>query len=85
VRPFFHGVDTQNGESIKLNGAFHVNSLILHFVVASNAKAEFGALFHNCQTGIIFQSILEDLGHPQPRTPVHCYNATAVGNSTVKG
>jgi hypothetical protein len=29
---------------------------------------------------------LEELGHPQPKTPVHCDNATAVGitNNTVK-
>jgi hypothetical protein len=35
---------------------------------------------------IIFRSILEDMGHAQPKTPVHCDNATAVGiaNSNVK-
>jgi hypothetical protein len=83
---FFMGLIPKNGEPIKLNGAFHVNLLILRFVVASTAKAELRAFFHNCQTGIIFQSILEDLGHPQPRTPVHCNNDTAVRitNSTVK-
>ena len=50
----------------------------MRFVVASAAEAELGALFHNCQTGMIFQ--------PQPQTPVHCDNATAVGiaSNTVK-
>jgi hypothetical protein len=69
-----------------MNGAFHVGSLILRFVVASAAKAELGLLLHNCQTSIIFQSILEDLDHPQPQRPVHCNNAIAIGiaNSTVK-
>ncbi len=35
--------------------------------------------------GIILWSILEDLGHPQPKTLVHCNNAMAVGitNSSV--
>ncbi len=82
----FMGLKPKNGEPIKLNGAFHVNSLILHFVVASATKAQLGSLFHNCQIGIIFWSILEDLGHPQPRIPVHCDNTTAVriANSTVK-
>jgi hypothetical protein len=56
----------KNGELIKLNGAFHVDLLILRFVVASAAEEELGALFHNCQTGIIFRTILKDLGHPQP-------------------
>ena len=35
---------------------------------------------------MIFRMTLEELGHPQPQTPVHCDNATAVGiaNNTVK-
>jgi hypothetical protein len=59
---------------------------VICFVVASAAEVELGALFHNCETGIIFCSILKDMGHIQPKTPVHCNNATAVGiaNSTVK-
>ena len=62
-----------------MNWAFYVNTTILRFVVASAAEAEVGALFHNCQDGIIFRQTLEDLGHTQPRTPVHWDNATAVG------
>jgi hypothetical protein len=39
-----------------------------------------------CKEGMIFRMTLEELGHPQPRTPIHCDNATAVGNAnnTVK-
>jgi hypothetical protein len=35
---------------------------------------------------MIFRLTLEELGHPQPKTHVHCDNATAVGlaNTTVK-
>ncbi len=63
-----------------------MNATILKFVVVSAAKAELGALFHNCQDGKIFQKTLADMGHPQPKTPVHCNNATEVGiaNNTVK-
>jgi hypothetical protein len=43
----------KNGEPIQLNGAFYVNTTILHFVMASAAEAELGALFQNCQDGII--------------------------------
>jgi hypothetical protein len=59
---------------------------ILRFVVALAAEAELGTLFLNCKEGIIFQLILEKLGHPQQRTPVHCNNATTIGiaNNTVK-
>ena len=83
---FFLGWMPQNSEPIRLNGAFHVSTTILRFVVASAAEAELGALYHNCQTGIIFRLTLADMGHPQPQTPVHCDNATAVGiaNNTIK-
>jgi hypothetical protein len=83
---FFMGWMPKNGEPIRLNGAFYVNTTILRFVVASAAEAELGALFHNCQDGVFFWQTLTDLGHPQPKTPVHCDNATAVGiaNNNVK-
>jgi hypothetical protein len=58
----------------------------MRFVVASTAEAELGTLYHNCQTGIIIQLTLAEMGHTQPQTPVHCNNATAVGiaNNTIK-
>jgi hypothetical protein len=76
----------QDDKPIRLNGAFHVSTTILRFVIASAAEAELGALYHNCQTGNIFQLTLTDMGHLQPKTPVHCDNATAVGivNNTIK-
>jgi hypothetical protein len=66
---FFMGWMPQDDEPIHLNGAFHVSTMILHFVVASAAEAELGALYHNCQTGIIFQLTLTEMGHPQPKPP----------------
>ncbi len=83
---FFMGWMPKNGEPIRLNGAFHVSSTILRFVVTSTAEAELGAIHHNCQTGIIFRLMLTEMGHPQPKTPVHCDNATAVGieNNSIK-
>jgi hypothetical protein len=83
---FFMGWMPKNGKPIKVYGAFYTSSSIMRFVVASAAEAELGALFHNCQTRMIFQQTLKDLGHPQPKMPVHCDNATAVGidGNTVK-
>ncbi len=43
-----------NDEPIQINGTFHVSMNVIRFVDASAAEAELGALFHNCQTGIIF-------------------------------
>jgi hypothetical protein len=83
---FFGGWTPKNREPIKINGAFYVNATILKFVVASAAEAELGTLFHNCQDGIIFRQTLVNMGHPQPKTPVHCNDATVVGiaNNTIK-
>jgi hypothetical protein len=83
---FFMGSLPTDGKPIKLNRAFHTLCLILRFVVALAAEAELGALFINCQEGLIFKSTLKDLGHLQPKIPVHCNNATAVGiaNNTIK-
>jgi len=79
---FFMGSLPRNGQPIKLNDAFHTLCLILRFVAASAVEAELGAQFLNCQEVIIFKTTLEDLGHPQPKIPVHCNNATAIGIAT---
>ena len=76
---FFMGWLPKDGNPIRLNGAFFTLCSILCFVVSSAAEAELGALFLNCKEGMIFRLTLEELDHPQPRTPVHCDNATAVG------
>ena len=83
---YFLGTIPKDGEPIILNGAIFSLSGILKFVVASAAEAELGALFLNCKEGKIMRLILEELGHQQPPTPVHCDNITAAGiaNNTVK-
>ena len=67
-------------------GAIHTLCVILKFVASSAAEAELGALFLNAKAGKIIRLILEELGHPQPPTPIHCDNSTCVGitNGTVK-
>ena len=52
---FFMGWMLENREPVKLNGAFYTSSTIMRFVEASAAEAELGALFHNCQAGMIFR------------------------------
>ena len=42
---FFMGSMPKIGQPITLNGAFHVNTQIMKFAVASAAEAELGALF----------------------------------------
>ena len=83
---FFLGSIPQDGRPIKLNGAIHVTCTILKLVASSAAEAELGALFLNAQEATIMRLILREMGHPQPPTPVHIDNTTAVGivNGTIK-
>ncbi len=83
---FFMGWKPKNGEPICLNGAFHVSLRIMKFVVASAAEAKLSMLYHNCQTSIIFQLTLAELGHLQLKTFIHCKNTTTVGiaNNLIK-
>jgi hypothetical protein len=80
---FFMGWHADPTKPIKLNWAFFT---MLRFVVASAAEAELGALFLNCKQATFFRLTLEEMGHPQPPTWIHCNNSTAVGiaNNTVK-
>ena len=83
---FFLGWQPQANKPIRLNGGLFTLSAILKFVAASAAEAELGALFLNMREGRVIRLTLEELGHPQPPTPISCDNETAVGivNGTVK-
>ena len=83
---YFLGSVPKDDQPIKLNGSIFTFTGILKFVVASAAEAELAALFLNCKEGKIVRLILEELGHRQPPTPIHCDNKTAAGiaNDTVK-
>ena len=83
---FFLGWTPRDGEPIRLNGSFFTLCSILKFVAASAAEAELGALFLNMREGRIFRLALEELGHHQPPTPIHCDNATTAGivNGTIR-
>ena len=83
---FFLESMPKNGEPIFLNGNIAVTCAIIEIVAASAAEAELGALFINAKEAKIIQIIVSELGHPQPPTPIHVNNTTAVGivNSTIK-
>jgi hypothetical protein len=83
---FFLGSLPVDSNPIKLNGAIHITCTILKLAAASVAKADLGALFLNAQEANVLCLTLDKLGHPQPPTPIHIGNTTAVGivNSTIK-
>ena len=68
-----------------LNGAVLNLAAIMKMVLSSAAEAEFGALFHNTKEATPLRTTLEELGHPQPPTPILVDNSTAVGlaNDTI--
>ena len=68
-----------------LNGAILHLAAIMKMVLSSDAEAEFGALFHNTKEATPLRTMLEELGHPQPPTPILVDNSTDVGlaNDTV--
>jgi hypothetical protein len=59
------------------NGAVLNISQIVRAVMSSAADAELGALFINAKTAVSMRQTLNELGHPQPRTPIQTDNATA--------
>eukprot|EP00957_Ditylum_brightwellii_P130302 9939585-Ditylum_brightwellii.AAC.1 len=54
--------------------------------MASATEAEVGALYTNARKGEELRTALEEMGHPQPPTPIVIDNTTANGivNDTVK-
>merc|ERR1712224_63486 len=80
----FHYLGNKNGSL--MNGSIAIVAKIIKNVVASAAEAEVGALFMNAQLAAPIRTTLEELGHPQPPTPMKTDNTTANGiiNKTVK-
>ena len=61
------------------NGAILMIATIIKAVMSLAAEAELGALFINAKEAVYIQQILEEMGHPQPRTPTQTDNMTAEG------
>jgi len=58
----------------------------MRVVLSSATEAEMGALFYNAKDAAWLHTTLQDLGHPQPPTPIQTDNACAAGiiNDTVR-
>ena len=83
---YFLGWLPQSNQPICLNGAIYTLCTVLKFVASSAPEAKFRALFLNIKEGRVLRLTLAEKGHPQPPTPIHCNNATAVSiaNETMK-
>ena len=56
------------------NGAVLNILQIIRAVMSSAAEAKLGALFINAKTAVLMCHTLQELGHPQPRTPIQTDN-----------
>ena len=61
------------------NGAVLTLSKIIKHVMTSANEAEIAALFLNCKAAIPLRIALEEMGHPQPKTPAVTDNYSAEG------
>ncbi len=61
------------------NGTILTNTTIMKAVMSSVAKAELRTLYLNAKEAVYLQQILEEIGHPQPKTPMQTNNTTAEG------
>ena len=68
------------------NDAIHTLCQLIKTVMYSAAEAEIGATFINAKDALPIRTTIEELGHPQPHTPMQVDNSTAVGfaNDTIK-
>ena len=72
--------------SIVPNGTIHALSKILSNVMSSAAEAEIASTFLTARDALPLRVALDELGHPQPPTPIQVDNTTAVGfaNNRIK-
>ncbi len=69
-----------NNEPFSLNnGAIFTNATIIKAVMSTADKAKLGALYCNAKEAVDFQQILEEMGHPQPKTPTQTNYTTVEG------
>ena len=70
---------TGNGDGQLTNGPITVLAKIIKHVMKSAAEAEVIALFMNAEELVPLRHCLEEMGHPQPPTPLKTDNSTANG------
>ena len=83
---FLTNKDASTTGQYKPNGAVHILCHIMREVLSSAAEAELGALFRNGKEVCPLRIAQEDLGHPQPATPMATDNdiASGIATDTVK-
>jgi hypothetical protein len=79
-----HHFLSSNTEIPPNNGAVLNISQIIKAVMSSAAESEMGGLYINAKQAVPQRNLLEEMGHPQPPTPIQTDNSTAYGVVTNK-
>ena len=68
------------------NAPILILTTVICNVMSSVAKAELATLFHNAKEATILRTALQEMGHPQPPTPLQTDDSTAssIANDTCK-
>jgi hypothetical protein len=84
VGHFYMGQRNSNHDTEQ--GAILATTGIMQSVLSSASEAEIGALSKNTKKAAILHVTLEEMGYPQPVTPVQTDNSTACGiaNDNIK-
>jgi hypothetical protein len=82
---FYMGSSTNTSKKLT-NRAILIISTVLKHLTSSATEAETGAVLINAKEGGVLLTTLEELGHPQPPTPMETDNTTSTGysNGTIK-
>ena len=69
-----------------INDAIYVYPTTIKNVLSSASEVELAALFFNVKEAAAIRTTLNELGHPQPSTPIQTHNKCSAGiaNDTVK-
>ena len=75
-----------NQQDTIANGPILNPTGVIKVVVSSAAESETAGLFTNMKEAVALRTALEEMGHPQPATPIQVDNSTACGiaNDTIK-
>eukprot|EP00957_Ditylum_brightwellii_P141112 10750724-Ditylum_brightwellii.AAC.1 len=64
-------------DEVPINGPIHAICKTIRNVMALSAEVKLGALFINAKKGEELRTVLEEMGHLQPPTPIMTDNSTA--------
>ena len=69
---------TDKGNQNLSNGAVLTLSKIIKYVMSSAGETEAASSYLNCKAALPLRMALEEMGHPQPKTPVIMDNRSAM-------